>query len=114
MPFDSVAIVPLTHRGTVNVVLLAPICQSAANVFSIVFRVFSHSRVSFFAFIILLLPLSKIRHFSYVLIYSRQLKGVEMISSHHVNYPVIKNPQELVFPWSPVAPTLLVQQTLQL
>ena len=55
--FDSVAIVPLAHRGTVNVVLLAPICQIAADVFSIIFRVFSHSRVSIFSFIIFIAPI---------------------------------------------------------
>ncbi len=55
--FDSVAIVPLAHRGTVNVVLLAPIRQSAANVFSIVSCVFSHSRVGIFALIIYIAPI---------------------------------------------------------
>jgi hypothetical protein len=55
--FDSVAIVPLAHRGTVNVVLLAHIGQSAADVFSIVFCVFSQSWVSIFAFIIYIVPI---------------------------------------------------------
>ncbi len=48
---------PLAHRGTVNVVFLAPIHQSAADVFSIVFHVFSHSWVSIFALIIYIAPI---------------------------------------------------------
>ena len=54
--FDLAVSAFFAHRVTVNAGLLAPICQSAAGVLSIVSHVFLHYRVSSIPIIILLLP----------------------------------------------------------
>ena len=54
--FDLAVTAFFAHRVTVNAGLLAPICQSAAGVLSIVSHVFLHYWVSSFPIIILLLP----------------------------------------------------------